>query len=67
MDHLGSYIFTDPNGPVIEQNIVMGVSLGGYAAWQVFFGDPRITAAVVIIGCPDYIRTIYLKHLPSAP
>jgi dienelactone hydrolase len=33
----------------------MGVSLGGHAAWQVLFNDPRVTAGVVIIGCPDYM------------
>ena len=56
IDHLGSYIFNDVDGPVIEQNLVMGISLGGHAAWQVFFNEPRVTAAVVIIGCPDYMR-----------
>lgn len=33
----------------------MGVSLGGHVAWQALFNDPRITAAVVVIGCPDYM------------
>lgn len=56
IDHLGSYIFHDTDGPVIEQNLVLGISLGGHAAWQVFFNDPRVTAAIVIIGCPDYMR-----------
>ena len=56
IDHLGSYIFHGPDGPVIEQNLVLGISLGGHAAWQVFFNDPRVTAAIVIIGCPDYMR-----------
>ena len=36
--------------------MVLGVSLGGHAAWHCIFHDPRITTAVVIIGCPDYIR-----------
>jgi hypothetical protein len=41
---------------------VLGVSLGGHAAWQVFFNEPRVTAAVVIIGCPDYIRESFLLY-----
>lgn len=56
MDHLGSYIFPGPDAPPIEQHFVAGVSLGGHAAWQVLFHEPRVTAAVIIIGCPDYMR-----------
>ncbi|KAG0645182.1 hypothetical protein D0Z07_9267 [Hyphodiscus hymeniophilus] len=58
IDHLGSYIFHGGDGPVIEQNLVMGISLGGHAAWQVFFNEPRVSAAVIIIGCPDYMRVM---------
>ncbi|KAF2119658.1 Alpha/Beta hydrolase protein [Lophiotrema nucula] len=56
MNHLESYIFTSPNGPKITQNLVLGISLGGHAAWHCILSDPRITAAVVGIGCPDYTR-----------
>lgn len=56
ISHLKSYIFNDPNGPKITQNLVMGVSLGGHASWHLILSDPRITAAVVGIGCPDYMR-----------
>jgi pimeloyl-ACP methyl ester carboxylesterase len=44
---------------------VLGVSLGGHAAWQVFFNEPRVTAAAVIIGCPDYIREFFSFALQS--
>lgn len=37
-------------------HIVLGVSLGGHAAWQCLLAEPRISAGVVIIGCPDYVR-----------
>ena len=37
-------------------HLVLGVSLGGHAAWHCIMHDPRITTAVVIIGCPDYVR-----------
>ena len=30
--------------------------MGGHAAWHCILHDPRITAAVVIIGTPDYTR-----------
>jgi pimeloyl-ACP methyl ester carboxylesterase len=56
IDHLESYIFTAAKAPIIDQHLVLGVSLGGHAAWQVFFNEPRVTAAIVIIGCPDYMR-----------
>jgi len=58
MDHLGSYIFPDPKSPTIDQHFVLGISLGGHAAWQVLFHEPRVSAAVVIIGCPDYMRVM---------
>jgi len=41
---------------------VLGISLGGHAAWQVFFNDPRVIAAMVIIGCPDYMREFFFFH-----
>ncbi len=36
--------------------MVLGVSLGGHAAWHCLLHDPRITTAIVVIGCPDYVR-----------
>ncbi|KAI9048596.1 hypothetical protein LZ554_007429 [Drepanopeziza brunnea f. sp. 'monogermtubi'] len=69
IDHLGSYIFNGPDEPPINQHIVMGISLGGHAAWQVLFNDPRVTAGVIIIGCPDYMRMMTdrarLSKLPT--
>ncbi|KAL2071637.1 hypothetical protein VTL71DRAFT_12872 [Oculimacula yallundae] len=56
IDHIGSYIFLGPNDPTVTQHLVMGISLGGHAAWQVLFNEPRVTAGVVIIGCPDYMK-----------
>lgn len=55
LDHLESYIFPSASRR-IATNIVVGVSLGGHAAWQCIVHEPRIKAAVVGIGCPDYIR-----------
>jgi len=65
IDHLGSYVFNGPDAPPIEQHLVMGVSLGGHAAWQVLFNDPRVTAGVVIIGCPDYMRKFHISKIYS--
>jgi pimeloyl-ACP methyl ester carboxylesterase len=56
ISHLESYIFTEASGPRIDQHFVLGISLGGHAAWHCVLTDPRITAAVVGIGCPDYTR-----------
>ena len=53
--YLSSYIF--PNSEhTLSMHMVLGISLGAHAAWHCIFHDPRITTAVVIIGCPDYIR-----------
>lgn len=64
LDHVGSYLFETRVGPppAIERSLVLGVSLGGHAAWHLLFEEPRISAAAVVIGCPDYMRT----SLPAA-
>ncbi|KIW89047.1 uncharacterized protein Z519_10532 [Cladophialophora bantiana CBS 173.52] len=57
LDYLPGYIFSGTNDPRrIVQNLVLGISLGGHAAWHVLMHDPRISAAIVTIGCPDYTR-----------
>lgn len=58
IDHLASYIFTSPapSAPKITQHLALGISLGGHATWHCLLSDPRITAGVVGIGCPDYTR-----------
>ncbi|KAI9684470.1 MAG: hypothetical protein M1829_002280 [Trizodia sp. TS-e1964] len=43
-------------GRRLDINLVLGVSLGGHAAWQLVVSDPRISAAVIVVGCPDYAR-----------
>ncbi|TGO08563.1 hypothetical protein BTUL_0202g00020 [Botrytis tulipae] len=69
IDHLPSYIFNTRDSPSIDQHLVLGISLGGHSAWQVLFADPRVTAGVVIIGCPDYLRIMTdrarLSKLPT--
>lgn len=37
-------------------HIVVGISLGGHAAWHCLLHVPDICGGVVIIGCPDYLR-----------
>lgn len=56
IDHLGSYVFRESGSPRIDDHFSLGISLGGHASWQCFFHEPRISASVVIIGCPDYMR-----------
>lgn len=68
MDYLASFTF--PNGEHrISENLVLGVSLGGHAAWSCLLHEPRISAGVVIIGCPDYLNLMVdrarLSKLPS--
>lgn len=56
INHLESYIFNTPTGPKITQHLALGISLGGHATWHCLLSEPRITAGVVGIGCPDYTR-----------
>lgn len=42
----------------IDQHLALGVSLGGHSVWQSLFAEPRISAGVVVIGCPDYAALI---------
>lgn len=55
LDYLPGYIFPD-SSHTIDHNIVLGISLGGHAAWHVITHDPRFSAAIPVIGCPDYAR-----------
>ncbi|KIX06822.1 uncharacterized protein Z518_04798 [Rhinocladiella mackenziei CBS 650.93] len=55
LDYLAGYVFPS-NERRIVQNLVLGISLGGHAAWHCVMHDPRISAAIVTIGCPDYAR-----------
>ncbi|GAB1211115.1 hypothetical protein ATERTT37_000227 [Aspergillus terreus] len=68
MDYLPSYIF--PNSERrIPEHLVLGVSLGGHAAWSCLLHEPRVSAGVVIIGCPDYVNLMVdrarLSKIPS--
>ena len=49
--------------------MVLGVSLGGHASWHCILHDSRISTAVVVIGCPDYMMLMKdrarLTKLPS--
>ncbi|CAI6342449.1 unnamed protein product [Periconia digitata] len=58
LSYLPGYILNTPSSPKITKNLVLGISLGGHAAWHCVLADPRITAAVVGIGCPDYTRLL---------
>ncbi|KAK2757868.1 hypothetical protein FQN54_004274 [Arachnomyces sp. PD_36] len=55
LDFLPCYIFPEAER-TITQNIVLGISLGGHAAWHCILHEPRIRSAVIIISCPDYIN-----------
>ncbi|KMU79802.1 hypothetical protein CISG_08082 [Coccidioides immitis RMSCC 3703] len=54
MDFIGSYVFPDADRH-ITNSLVLGVSLGAHAAWHCLLHEPRIRAAVIVIGCPDYV------------
>ncbi|KIV96627.1 hypothetical protein PV10_00466 [Exophiala mesophila] len=61
LDYIPGYIFATGTGTggasrVVERNLVMGISLGGHAVWHVLCNDPRFTAGISVVGCPDYAR-----------
>lgn len=57
LDYLAGYVFPRDERRIV-QSLVLGVSLGGHAAWHCVMQDARISAAVVTIGCPDYARVM---------
>lgn len=57
MTYIPSYIFPEAEHQIIK-NVTCGVSLGGHAAWLSLMSDPRVCAAIVVVGCPDYITLI---------
>ncbi|EPE05652.1 hypothetical protein F503_08183 [Ophiostoma piceae UAMH 11346] len=58
-----------PSHIAVTQHLQLGVSLGGHSGWQLLFADERVTAGVLIIGCPDYMDMMAdrarLTKLPS--
>lgn len=65
IDALEGYVFgngehnTGNGSPrSVDQHLALGVSLGGHSVWQSMFAEPRITAGVAVIGCPDYAALI---------
>ncbi|KAK4122293.1 hypothetical protein N657DRAFT_646976 [Parathielavia appendiculata] len=59
LDLVEAYLFHDANGKrKIDQHLALGVSLGGHSVWQLMFADPRVTAGVVVIGCPDFMNLL---------
>lgn len=49
--HLPAYLSFRP-----AMHICAGISLGGHATWQCMFSDSRVTAGIIVVGCPDYVR-----------
>ena len=56
MDLVSGYL-----GREVDAHVCLGWSLGGHSAWQAFFGEKRIDAAVVIIGCPDFQGKLVMR------
>lgn len=67
IDALPGYLFLEAKDkrPEFDQHICLGVSLGGHSTWQTLFTDPRVTAGVSIIGCPDFQREPVPYHFLS--
>jgi pimeloyl-ACP methyl ester carboxylesterase len=58
--HLPGYLPVD-----IVEHMALGVSLGGHATWQLLLNESRITAGIVVIGCPDYVRLMTDRAIRS--
>ncbi|PHH88163.1 hypothetical protein CDD83_7881 [Cordyceps sp. RAO-2017] len=50
MDLVAGYL-----GRRVDAHLALGWSLGGHSAWQGLFCEPRLDAAVVVVGCPDFL------------
>ena len=57
LDLLPAYAFPTSTH-TITTNICSGVSLGGHVTWLSLLHEPRVTAGIVIVGCPDYKRVM---------
>ncbi|KAK2812971.1 hypothetical protein FQN50_000992 [Emmonsiellopsis sp. PD_5] len=53
IDHLPVALFPHSPGRIV-QHVSLGVSLGGHVSWLLLMHEPRITAAISVIGCADY-------------
>ena len=51
LDLIEGYLMRGP----IERHISLGWSLGGHVSWGAWFSEQRIDAAVVILGCPNFV------------
>ena len=40
----------------ITNNLVVGVSLGAHAAWNIIMHEPRVKTGIIVVGCPDYVN-----------
>ncbi|KAK4154599.1 hypothetical protein C8A00DRAFT_42669 [Chaetomidium leptoderma] len=59
LDLVEGYLFHDADGKKkVDQHLALGVSLGGHSVWQLMFAEPRVTAGVVVVGCPDYMNLL---------
>ncbi|KAI9725436.1 MAG: hypothetical protein M1828_003107 [Chrysothrix sp. TS-e1954] len=57
ISHLSSYVFPTGQRQIVS-HAVMGVSLGGYAAWHSILHDDRVKEAIIVVGCADYKRVM---------
>ena len=55
MNYITAYVFPTSEHMIVN-HLVLGVSLGGHAGWHCVMHEPRITTAVIVIGCPDYVN-----------
>lgn len=49
MDQVAGYLGREE----VDGHVCLGWSLGGHAAWESWFAEERVDAAVVVVGCPD--------------
>ncbi|KAF8207287.1 Alpha/Beta hydrolase protein [Mycena galopus ATCC 62051] len=55
IDYLEAYLFPAGERTIADWGVT-GISLGGHSTWMVAAGDPRVTVAIPIIGCPDFLK-----------
>lgn len=49
----------------IDEHLCGGVSLGGHASWVALLANPQIIGAIIVVGCPDYVRLMTDRAIRS--
>ncbi|KIO26309.1 hypothetical protein M407DRAFT_243771 [Tulasnella calospora MUT 4182] len=64
IDFLPSYLYPTDERHVVRWGVI-GVSLGGHAAWIALKEEPRLSLGIPIIGCPNYLGLMEARAIKN--